>query len=356
MCKPAAEVANLTQLESHTTRSRIMMMWRIAAGHLEWGEREAELIYESTLDSISEAFDVFHYPVSQYMLDARAEIWESGLAPESVKEAVNKAISPAAQIPPVGSNNDAVLLVGEIYQLDRSEDYIETLGETLQTLDVSAGIWAASSGAAPYVLGAREHALAHARHIAAEIKNWKFKRVIADGPETAWALTKMYPALGVSLPEGVRVSLLSSEMRTHINGNQELQKLVFVHDSRPAYLISESKPAHHAILPGYLEDENAFGTGEIYEAPRNILTASGASQVIGTWMRALAKSCGADDGLWLTYPHLAAGLARQRLDYIAGLGAEIVLTDSPLCADFLRQNAGDTGPTPYWLPEIFITA
>ena len=103
MCKPAGEVANLTQLESHTTRSHVMMMWRIAAGHLDWGEREAELIYESTLDSISEAFDVFHYPVSQYMLDARAEIWESGLAPEPVVEAVNNYVSLVSQETPLNT-------------------------------------------------------------------------------------------------------------------------------------------------------------------------------------------------------------------------------------------------------------
>jgi hypothetical protein len=79
MCKPAAEVANLTQLESHTTRARTMMLWRIAEGLIEWTPCEVALVYESTLDSISEAFDVFHYPVSQYMLAARADIWEAGL-------------------------------------------------------------------------------------------------------------------------------------------------------------------------------------------------------------------------------------------------------------------------------------
>ena len=77
MCKPAGEVANLTQLESQTTRGRTLIMWRVAAGHLTWGPREVELMYQSTLDSISEAFDVFHYPISRYMLDARAEIFEA---------------------------------------------------------------------------------------------------------------------------------------------------------------------------------------------------------------------------------------------------------------------------------------
>ena len=60
MCKPAAEVANITNLESHSVRARIMMLWRIAEGIIDWGSREVEIIYQSTLDSISEAFDIFH--------------------------------------------------------------------------------------------------------------------------------------------------------------------------------------------------------------------------------------------------------------------------------------------------------
>ena len=46
MCKPATEVANLTQLESHTVRARTLMFWRIAMGYLDWGPREAELTYD----------------------------------------------------------------------------------------------------------------------------------------------------------------------------------------------------------------------------------------------------------------------------------------------------------------------
>ena len=352
MCKPAGEVANLTQLESHTTRSHVMMMWRIAAGHLDWGEREAELIYESTLDSISEAFDVFHYPVSQYMLDARAEIWEAGLAPEAVVEAVNDYISLVSQESPLNTDNDAVVLASEIIQLDRRQDFHKTLASALETLDIPAGIWTANSGAMCYALGAREQARVIAQGIAAEIENRNLRHIIADGPETAWALAKVYPALGVDLPDDVGVSLLSTQIGKNLTGHQKLDKKVFVHDSRPAYLISEENPAHFAILPGYSQDEKSFGTGEVYEAPREILVEMGASLISATWIRALAKSCGADDGLWRTYPHLAAGLARQRLDYIARSGAEVVVTDSPLCAEFLKTHAAVTDPTPHWLPEL----
>jgi hypothetical protein len=90
MCKPAGEVANFTQLESHMTRARMMMLWQIVKGQITWTPRRVELVYQSTLDSISEAFDMFHYPISDFMLAARADIWEAGLTPHSVKQVVRK--------------------------------------------------------------------------------------------------------------------------------------------------------------------------------------------------------------------------------------------------------------------------
>jgi len=87
------------------------------------------------------------------------------------------------------------------------------------------------------------------------------------------------------------------------------------------------------------EGESAFGEGAVYEAPRHLLDALGVQRVFGTWTRALAKTSGADDGLWLTYPDLAAGLAVQRLDYAESLGATILVTDSPLAAAYLSKHA-----------------
>jgi hypothetical protein len=66
----------------------------------------------------------------------------------------------------------------------------------------------------------------------------------------------------------------------------------------------------------------------------------------------LAKTSGADDGLWLTYPHLAAGLADQRLDYAASLGAETIVTDSPLAASFLLQHASNRSISIRFLAEL----
>ncbi len=335
MCKPATEVANLTQLESHTVRARTMMMWRIAEGIIEWGPRKAELLYESTLDSISEAFDVFHYPIHRYMLDARADVWESGLAPACVKQAVEAS---AAQTVDKAPKGETLLLAGEIAQLG-DEALLEPMSAALKATGVETVAWVAPTGALAYALGAWDAAKAQAERIVAGIRASGAQTVIADGPETAWALTKIYPALGVDLPENVSIKLLSQVFDEHVEiSKQDLGKIL-VHDSRPACLIADRMANHLAIMPGYREDESAFGEGAVYAAPRRLLDAMGAQRVFGAWTRSLAKTSGADDGLWLTHPDLAAGLAAQRLDYAERLGATTLVTNSPLAADYLSKQA-----------------
>lgn len=348
MCKPAAEVANLTQLESHSVRSRIMTMWRVSEGHLEWGEREVELLYESTLDSISEAFDVFHYPISQYMLDARADVWDLGLAPQNIKEVVEKVAGISIGAPPKLSG-DKLLIAGEISQLEDST-YRDVITNKLKDVP----IWNAQTGVLPYVLGARDVAHAQAQAIVKGIVDSGAKTIIADGPETAWGLLKIYTELGVEVPKGIGIQLLSTYLLKNTQTGKNAMGKTFVLDSRPACLIAEKMPNHLAIMPGYLADEAVFGEGEVFDAPRKMVDSFGAERVFGNWTRCLAKSCGADDGIWLTYPKLAEGLVRQQLDYAKNLGAEVIVSDSPLCADYLSKHTGEDDLPVYWLPELIV--
>ena len=352
MCKPAGEVANLTMLESHTTRGRVMMLWRIASGIATWHEREIELVYQSTLDSISEAFDVFHYPLSQIMLAARADIWDAGLAPKCVRRAVETGSTTTTDVP----RDDTLLLAGEVAQLG-TDSLLSPMQDALRQAELDASVWVTSTPALAYVLGARDVATAQAQEIVNGIETSGAKTVIADGPETAWALTKILPDLGSEVPEQVTIKLLSVALAerqpgSH-NGQTKLLGPVFVHDSRPACLIADEMAGSLAILPGYVEDEAQFGSGAVYDAPRQLLDALGAQRVFGTWTRSLAKTSGADDGLWLTYPELAAGLAQQRLENAAVLGATTLVTDSPLAAAFLAQH--ETGVQVKLLAELLLS-
>jgi hypothetical protein len=335
MCKPAAEVAGVTKLESHSTRSRALLMWRVASGLSSWGPRETEIIFQSTLDSISEAFDLYHYPLSELMLAARAEIWESGCAPDVVKNAVKTdAITTAQDEPPSG---ETVLLGGELWQ-SGNRQLIPAILAALEAQQITALTWLVPTGALSYALGAQEIARDQAERVVGGLRSGNAKTIIADGPETAWALRKIYPRLGVPLPDSLTVKTLSEVLATSVRQSSMSLGKVFVHDSRAACLIADRMANHLAILPGYRSTEEAFGLGEVYEAPRRLIDRLGGKRVFNCWTRSLAKSSGSDDGLWLTYPELAAELALGRLRDAKQLGADLVVTDSPLAATFLRRN------------------
>jgi hypothetical protein len=350
MCKPAGEVANLTNFEGHTTRARMIMLWRITEGFLEWGPREAELLYQSTLDSISEAFDVFHYPVSQIMLDARADVWDAGSAPQNIIDAIEYMNKIPNKESPELNQEKSFILGGELALIQENE-LPEMLGILQKTVSKTP-VWVTPTGSVEYILGAREQAREKAETVVEGINKSGTKNIIADSPETAWMLQKVYPAFDLKLPEGLRFTLLSEALKGGSGLKKKHLGKVFLHDSRSAYLIADGTPSHLAILPGYLDNEDDFGNGTVYDTPRRLLDSMDCELLNGTWMRALAKSCGADDGLWLTYPDLARGLASQRLNYIVGLGTESLVCDSPLCASYIKKAAGDLDVPVYWLPEL----
>ena len=284
------------------------------------------------------------------MLDARADVWDTGQAPSTVIDAIEDLQEyPALEFPELNREN-SIILGGEL-ALIKEKKLSEMLG-TLQNTVNKTPVWVTPTGSVEYILGARERAHERAEAVVEGISKSGVKKVIADSPETAWMLKKVYPAFGLKLPEDLTVTLLSETLTGKSSLKHKRMDQVFLHDSRSAYLIAEGLPSHQAVLPGYLDNEEDFGSGSVYDAPRQLLDSIGCERVSGTWIRALAKSCGSDDGLWLTYPDLASGLANQRLDYITGLGVEIIVCGSPLCASYLKETAQDGDIPVYWLPEL----
>jgi hypothetical protein len=106
-----------------------------------------------------------------------------------------------------------------------------------------------------------------------------------------------------------------------------------------------------AIQPGYRGPEETLGQGAVYDAPRRLIDATGASRAHTVWSRSLCRSCGADDGVWLTYPSLAEGLARRQLAEAKRLGADVIVADSLLCARHLARFAHREDVPVRWLPE-----
>jgi len=357
MCKPAAEVGSLTQLESHSTRGRALILWRVAKDLAEFSPRDAELLYQSTLDSISQSWCINHYPVAEYLLAARRELFARGLVPSPAEKTLKKQLQ-ADSCPQA----EAVLLAGEVSEVgDKS-----AADPALKLLEKCGGetvrAFVAPTGALPYALGDIETARGQAAGIAKVLEQAGVKRVVADGPRTMYALKVMYPLLGVSLPEKLVVTSLAGPVEQALDKKKLASVLksdqkVFFHDSRSACFLAEELASDEAIQPVLCDSEEHSGSGEVYDLPRRILKNLGVQRVSSVWSRSLSKSAGTDDGLWLTYPDIAAGLARMRLEHVQSLGADVVVTDSVLDAVHLRKiQAGSAEDLQvYWLAELFRT-
>jgi Fe-S oxidoreductase len=351
MCKPAGEVGNLTLLESHTTRARAMLLWRIATGIAGWEKRPAELIYQSTLDSISQAWCVSHYPVSDYMTAARAEAFATGLAPDCVHKVLQRIVPD-----PVDMESEVLLLASEAAELGDASLTQPAL-RVLERIGIRAATVAPLSGALAYSLGAQDSAREQAIRVVEFIRRSKAQLVIADGPQTLWALHRIYPTLDVEMPDYVEIVSLSEYLDRAIQQGKlkspdyRRERILF-HDSRSACLLADQMADATAIQPGYQGPQETLGRGEVFESPRRLLGAMKMDLLYSVWSHSLSRSCGADDGLWLTYPALAQGLAKQRLLEAKRLGAELLVSDSLLCARHLACMAGDGDPRVLWLPEL----
>lgn len=377
MCKPAAEVANVTLVESYSTRARAMMLWRVARGVADFTPRDIELLYQSTLDSISQAWCVNHYTVSEYVLAARAEVFKRSLMPQPVQRAFRRfsyqggelrgdlleGDSQAGNVQkgdlPVGDllKGDVVLLASEAAELGKS-GVLEPALQVLEKIGLKAETAFLPSGAVAYSLGGMEHSIRQAGRVAGVIKSSGARRVIADGPSTLWALKKIFPVLDVKLPSEVTVTSLSELIAGALKegrlGSVTYRgKKVLLHDARGSCLLADEMANYRAIQPGFQGPEELLGKGDVYSAPRSVADDLGMERVFSVWSRSLCKSCGADDGLWVTYPDLAGELAGQRLREAEELGACAIITDSLLCAQHLRRAAPSERLSVLWIPELF---
>ncbi|MCC6803310.1 MAG: (Fe-S)-binding protein [Anaerolineae bacterium] len=304
MCKPKGEVSRVTQKESHTTRGRALVLWRILSGYAQWDARAVELIYEAGLDSASGAWCVSDYPVAQYILAARREIVASGLAPSAVTT-LNE------QLLQTDVTADAPQASTLVYSDDASAagDWLPLLGNDAAAL-VSGKIGLA------YSLGLVESAQVLGQRLVQALRQSGARQILADGPMAYWALTNVLPELGLALPDGVRVTFGTAWLAEH-NVAGSGQSVIY-HDSAFYRL---------AALD--------------YELPRRVLAAGGAQVVeyFGTNSRALADDAGVEGGLHHLYPDLAAAVARMRL---AGKPAgDLIVTDCPDSAGWLARSAGD---------------
>jgi len=353
MCKPAGETANVTYYESHTTRARAMLLWRVLHGMADYSDRDIELLYETTLDGVSEAWCVNHYPVSKYLLAARQALVKAERIPDSVKGVLGRR---QLLVTDSVGKDDTAFVGGDTDQTG-SGDHAPRYRHVMERLGIEGRLLVGSVGLVAHCLGDVMGAAAAAERMAAEINVAKPKRIVADSQDTYYALTRLFPEWGISLPQAAEIVSLAGyfgKTEKRAGGRTLEGKKVFVHDSRACVALADRLPSDQVIQPGFAGPEDALGTGRVYDDVRRIVDRSGGKRVFSVWSRCMSKTSGADDGLALTYPTLARRLASYRFQQAQAAGAEAVVADS-LAAVTLWENLSadeSKGLAFAWWPEI----
>ena len=353
MCKPASEVANVTCMESHSTRSRAILLWRWLKGIAEPTVRDVELLYQSTLDSISESWCISHYPVSAYSLAGRRRLVAEGRVPAPVRTALDRS-----RPDEISGHGSALFVAGEIWELADRGPWLAAARSALDRLGVDAAIAVLGNGVIDFALGDNARARTRVEALARVIAERRPQTIIADGSDTLFALSKLGPGLGVTLDGDASivslVDLVTNAPALRSAATLAGQK-VLCHDTRSATFLADKLAEDGAIQPGFTGPEEVLGRGAIYDRLRDLARAAGGDAVGGVWTRSLAKSAGTDDGLWLTYPRLAEAIGRERLAYAKRIGANAVITDSPLAAAHLRRLAlaQSDAPAVHWIGELW---
>jgi Fe-S oxidoreductase len=322
MCKPFGEVSNLTQLESHTTRLRGMFLWSIIQSFSSWTDRLVELMYETTLDSVSQAWCVSDYPVPEIILAARADIVDADLAPDHVVHFKPPTPSFYEDLQVLAAKGETQVLFypGDAIAAASVESALSAL-RLLRSAERSPGLAAPliDCGGLALCLGLRDLAQEQAEQLLGALE--ECTELIVDGPLSLWMFEVGLPSLDMSLPESLTVTPLSSLLLQWI---QE-ERLRPPRMDQKAYLLGS---------------EFSRLTKRGFEPLQKLAAQISGLQVVEpVGGLKLADGSGVGGALHIAAPELADRVSDQRIEDALTAGAQILITDSPLDADHLRRAA-----------------
>lgn len=331
MCQIADRTAQLVRRESYTPRGRGAILAALEAGFLEWDETVADIMYTTLNDGLIQAWCVGNYDHEELILDARAQIFQKGLAPEGVAKYVERLRSSEG-----GGSNPEERISKEGVKTDPKADILLFCGcETGETNNATlvamgklfnqAGVEFQALPAEPccgwplYQLGDLDGAREFSTRIAEEIRASGASTVAVLDADCYRMLSTRTARFGGDL-KGIKIIPVTDLLADWIeSGRIEITKT-----------ISDPVTYHDpCALARYCED---------IDTPRKILTCilEGELKEMDTHGK-LANCCGAGGMLTVHRPDLAQGVALLRLEEARSSGASFLVTGCPRCdAHFAR--------------------
>jgi len=224
----------------------------------------------------------------------------------------------------------------------------------------SAGVQVVVSGADEPDCGALAFEIGY-QDVAATLANRTIDWLRASGvhqvitcSDAAFAAFRgIYPRLGLSL-DGIKVQHISEWLAEHseaITIDAAAEEVVTYHDSCHLGRLSDPYVPWKGTWEVHLNSlavrtpaaETRLGTKGVYEAPRQVLAATGARIVEMERTRESTYCCGAGAGADVAKPEFAAYAAGRRLEEAMETGASTLVTSCGQCSRHLGRVAAEQG-------------
>ncbi len=253
-----------------------------------------------------------------------------------------------------GTTGDIVLIVGEA-AFDQSQwPQLHRLVGLLESAKADFAILGAAEvdcGGLAYELGDVDLATTLAKAFLARVKDSGAGRILTQSDAVFAALRNYFPRLGVDLGD-IEVIHASEWMASHAMPSKTTSETVTYHDSCKLGRLSEPYVAwdgEHDTVMGSVwvrkqrDVKHRYGNRGVYDAPRKVVEATGATIVEMPRIRETSYCCGLNAGAKDFNPDFAASAARDRLAEALSTGAKTMVTSCADCACHLQDVADKEG-------------
>ena len=331
MCHCADRVGQVVRRESYTPRGRGAIIFALDEGFLDYDEGVADIMYTTLNDRMIQHWCVGNYDHEELVIDARARIFEKGLAPEGVI-----AYSKNLRTNPVQGGDPAKILTDAGVTLDSDSHTLLFCGSAAR--------------------GSQQATLIAAVKLFNQAGQ-SFK-VLADEPSSGWALYQLGDFEGAKeisalLAEKIRQSKVS----TVVALDADSYRMLMGRTTRFGGDIKGIKILHvNAVMAGWLKDKEISVAQKIpdvatyhdpcvlarffedIDSPRYILTQILAEELkeMAT-NKKLANCCGAGGMLAVHRPDVSEDVAGMRIDEAIESGAARLISGCPRCDETFKN-------------------
>ncbi len=343
MCHVADRVASLVRRESYTPRGRGAILFALDQGLLKLDKAVADIMYTTLNDGLLLEWCVGNYDQEELIIDARAKLFEQGLAPDSVTDFVRtvhnaqgKGASPREILSQAGvatGKGAEVLLFCGCASLESENQTVVSFGQILNRAEITFQVMEKEPccGWPLYQLGDWKGAESFSVKVANSIQETGASIVVVLDADCYRMLSTRNVRFGGNL-EGIKI----------IHANEFLADMLDKDNLQIVSPITEPVTYHDpCALARYCQDT---------ESPRKILRSisKGKFNEMET-NKKMANCCGQGGMLQVHRPDIADQVATLRLEEAKETGAEILAAGCSRCVAMLSAVRTDK---PENLPRV----